>query len=139
MKHLEDTNTTYLQHLLLALYNSVRLLCASLTLFIHSLFPYLFTKTTSNILNNVIDSFPEPVTKKHRILVRFNTKHKDDIYDRCWRILVDNKEILVHKVYIKTSAESVTLPINDEIKFHFLLYGNLEHHISDSTHSVTIY
>jgi hypothetical protein len=122
MNHLQETGTTYLQHAQLAIFNSFRLFCASCILFIHALFPFLFTKTTSKIIDIVKNSFPKI---GDQILVRFNTKWKDDPQHRQWRVLVNGKETLADCVIIKTLAITVEEPIAGEQKFHFNCHGKV--------------
>ncbi|MBO71000.1 MAG: hypothetical protein CL508_01620 [Actinobacteria bacterium] len=53
MKHLEENNETYMQHLRKAMYISVCLLVGCCTAFLHALLPMILTKTTSKILDHV--------------------------------------------------------------------------------------
>jgi hypothetical protein len=62
----------------------------------------------------------------HRILVRFNTKWEQDDQKRRWRILVDGKESLAHKVIIQVEGETVTEPVDGETKDHFLFFGHVD-------------
>ena len=56
MKHLEENNETYLQHLRKAMYISICMLVGCCTAFVHALVPIVFTKTTSKILSHVKDT-----------------------------------------------------------------------------------
>ena len=56
MKHLEENNETYLQHLRKAMYISVCMLGGFCTAFVHAIVPMTFTKTTSKILSHVKDT-----------------------------------------------------------------------------------
>lgn len=61
-----------------------------------------------------------------RVLLRFNTKFADDPERRTWRVLVNGKETLAHKVLIKIPCETITEPISTgEIKHHFLCFGKV--------------
>ena len=122
MKHLKEIEMTYLGHLKLAIINSFKLLFSSVILLIHGLIPSLFVKTTSAIIENVKRSFPQ---KKDRILVRFNTKWRDDWQNRQWRILVNGVETLAHKVVINTQMETIEEEVSGEQKFHFLCSGKV--------------
>ena len=55
MKHLEENNETYLQHLRKAMYISVCMLGGCCTAFVHALVPVVFTKTTGRIVDHVKD------------------------------------------------------------------------------------
>ena len=59
MKHLEEINMSYMQHLTLAMLNAVKLLISSFILIIHGIFPFLFPKTVSLILSDV--KFPKGI------------------------------------------------------------------------------
>lgn len=52
-KHLNNINETYFVHLGRALYFSLFLLIASVACFIHAIFPFLFERTASNLVNEV--------------------------------------------------------------------------------------
>jgi hypothetical protein len=56
MGHLEEVGMGYREHLGLAWLNSLRLLVASVALFVHGCFPFLFVHVASDILKRV--SFP---------------------------------------------------------------------------------
>jgi hypothetical protein len=87
MKHLEEVKMTYLEHLRLASLNSLKLSLSSITLLIHGFIPSLFTKTTSKMIDEIQRSFPRET--QDRILVRFNTKWREDHQGRQWRVLVN--------------------------------------------------
>ena len=121
MKHLEEINMSYMQHLTLAMLNAVKLLISSFILIIHGIFPFLFPKTVSLILSDV--KFPKGI--QDRILVRFNTKWEQDSQKRQWRVLVNGVESLAHKVAIKTPLETIEEQVAGEQKFHFLCFGKV--------------
>jgi hypothetical protein len=123
MKHLQDVNKTYFQHMRIALYNCCRLVYATVALLIHSILPFLFVSTASDILKDTLKPIPN---NTNTILVRFNTKWKNDPISRQWRVLVNGKETLAHKVIIQSLSETVEQPVDGEQKFHFLAYGNIE-------------
>jgi hypothetical protein len=123
MKHLEEVNMSYAGHLGLAMLNSLRLLVSSVALFIHALFPFLFTHTASGLMEDVRNSFPK--VGNDRILVRFNTKWKEDPEKRQWRVLVNGVETLANDVFIKNGSETVEEEISGEKKFHFLCFGKV--------------
>lgn len=54
--HLKDENLSYFQHMKRALGISLKLLFASFLCFIHSVFPFLFTKSASNICKEIISN-----------------------------------------------------------------------------------
>jgi len=135
MNHLRQINKTYFQHFALAIYNSIRLMYASIILVLHAFLPFTFESTASDIIKDIVSSIPK---NKREVLVRFNTKWRDDPAKRQWRVLVDDKETLVHKVIIKTLAETIEKPINNEQKFHFLINGNLEWNITEDQTTVTV-
>lgn len=60
-----------------------------------------------------------------RILVRFNTKWKEDPAQRKWRVLVNRVEYLASDVRIGTYCETIEEPVNGEMKFHFLCLGRV--------------
>ncbi len=121
MTHLEEMKMTYWGHLRLASLNSMRLLWASIVLFVHGCFPSIFTKSASKLLDSVRKSFP--TGEQDRILVRFNTKWQNDPQKRQWRVLVNGVEALAHKVDIRTASETIEEEIAGEQKFHFLCFG----------------
>lgn len=47
-QHPKDTNETYLQHLWFTVTISSQLLLAAITLLLHGIFPFIFTRTTSS-------------------------------------------------------------------------------------------
>ena len=53
VKHLNDINETYIQHLIFASKISYKLLCASIILFIHAIFPFIFVKTASCMIKEI--------------------------------------------------------------------------------------
>ena len=58
-KHLEQTNESYFEHMIIALKISFELLIGSLIAFIHALLPSVFTSSASNKikkLNSFIES-----------------------------------------------------------------------------------
>lgn len=56
MKHLKTNNISYTKHLIRALFNSFKLLLASIILFIHSVLPFLFENTATKLVKQVLDS-----------------------------------------------------------------------------------
>lgn len=123
VKHLEEVGVGYFEHMRLALANSLLLAFSSVTLLVHALIPCLFTKTASSMIKKVVGSFPKK--KADRILVRFNTKWREDPHARQWRVLVNGTEVLAHKVSIQTNSETVEEEIAGEQKFHFLCLGSV--------------
>lgn len=121
-QHLDEVNTTYFEHLGLAIFNSLRLIAIPPILIIHGITPFLFTKTSSNLLKSVLYSFPR--SKGDRILVRFNTKWGQDPLKRQWRVLTNGQEKLAEKVVIREDVETISEPVNNEPKFHFLMHGH---------------
>lgn len=63
MGHLEEVGMGYRDHLGLAWRNALRLLVASLALFVHGCLPFLFVHTASDMLDGV--SFPMSKRKEH--------------------------------------------------------------------------
>jgi hypothetical protein len=55
IKHIKDNNTTYINHMKHAFTLSLKAGSASVILFIHAFIPFLFEKTGSNILKNIIN------------------------------------------------------------------------------------
>lgn len=49
-KHLEDSNTTYLEHFTFAIYASFLLSIAAVTSLIHAVFPFMFKGTAAYIV-----------------------------------------------------------------------------------------
>ena len=121
MKHLNEINLSYWEHMRLALINSVKLLVASIVLTIHAVIPCIFTSTSSKIIKNILNSMPKK--SGERILIRFNTKWKEDRNHRQWRVLIEGKERLVHEVIIGVPCMTLEEEINGEQKFHFLCFG----------------
>jgi len=122
MNHLAEINMTYLQHWSLATKNSGKLTVASVVLLIHACIPFLFERTASRILRSVQHSFPKTGS---RVLVRFNTKHRDDAQGRTWRVLENGVETLAHAVNITIPCETIQEDVAGEPKFHFLCSGKV--------------
>ena len=59
MKHLEEVNLTYFQHLKWAFNSSCKLLYAGLTCMVHSVMPFLFQDVAKNIVYNIYDELEE--------------------------------------------------------------------------------
>jgi len=59
MKHLEETNTTYIQHAIRALTLAGLLMSLSFACFIHALFPFLFVHTSSGWIGKMHKQFEE--------------------------------------------------------------------------------
>lgn len=125
MGHLEDIKLTYLQHLILAIFNAFRLTFASVILVIHGVFPFLFQRVASGIVKDVEKSFVYPLDLGDKILVRFNTKWQEDNLKRQWRVLVNGNETLAAHVCLRTGSYTVEEAINGEQKFHFLCRGKV--------------
>ncbi len=120
MKHLEDVNMTYIQHLILAIVNSGKLLLSSIILFFHGLYPCIFEHTASSLLKSI--KFP---VSGDRILIRFNTKWEADPEKRQWRVLVNGAETLAYNVIILTNCKTIEEEVEGVQKFHFLCHGSL--------------
>jgi len=123
MGHLEEVGMGYLQHLALAWKNALRLVASSVFLVVHGAFPFVLTHAASDTIERVRNSFPKGGSD--RILVRFNTKWKEDPEGRQWRVLVNGEETLASRVSIRTGSDTVEEPINGEQKFHFLCFGKV--------------
>lgn len=123
MGHLEEVGMGYFGHLRLAWLNSLRLGAASVALAVHGAFPFLLAHFASETLEMVQRSFPK--RGRERILVRFNTKWKDDPEGRQWRVLINGSETLARGVSIKTGSETVEEEVQGEQKFHFLCFGRV--------------
>ncbi|NBT58128.1 hypothetical protein EBT16_05025, partial [bacterium] len=100
MSHLRDIGMGYFGHLALAWINALRLLASSFFLVVHGLMPFLLVHAASETIAKVRNSFPKAPTD--RILVRFNTKWRDDPEGRQWRVLVNGEETLASRVTIRT-------------------------------------
>ena len=55
-KHLNEENLSYFNHMKRAMRISFKLLFASILCFIHSIFPFIFTKSASKICKEVVSS-----------------------------------------------------------------------------------
>ena len=53
-RHLKDENLSYFEHMKRAMKISLKLFFASFFCFIHSFFPFLFTRSASNICKEII-------------------------------------------------------------------------------------
>ncbi|SFI64324.1 DUF6356 family protein [Planctomicrobium piriforme] len=122
MNHLAEVNMTYAQHWSMATKNSGKLSIASCVLFVHACLPFLFERTASRILRSVEHSLPKAGT---RILVRFNTKHREDPEGRSWRVLENGVETLAHVVSIAIPCETIREEVAGEVKYHFLCNGKV--------------
>lgn len=60
-----------------------------------------------------------------RILLRFNTKFQEDPQKRTWRVLVDGKEKLADKVFIRVAGETVQEYVDGILKYHILCDGHV--------------
>lgn len=54
MKHLLEVKENYFKHFIEAMIISLSLAYASLTCLFHAFFPFIFTKTASNILRKIL-------------------------------------------------------------------------------------
>ena len=54
MKHLKEVNENYFKHFLEALLIVFVLFAAGLLCLIHSVFPFIFTNTSSNMIKNIL-------------------------------------------------------------------------------------
>lgn len=61
-----------------------------------------------------------------RILLRFNTKYKEDPEGRTWRVLVDGTETLAHKIVTTIPCETIQEPVEGVEKHHFLCWGKVD-------------
>ena len=111
----------YFGHLALAWINALRLLASSFFLVVHGLMPFLLVHAASETIAKVRNSFPKAPTD--RILVRFNTKWRDDPEGRQWRVLVNGEETLASRVTIRTGSDTIEESVGGEQKFHFLCLG----------------
>src|ERR1700722_701737 len=123
MTHLNEIDMGYFEHLKRAGFNAIRLFCASLILLVHGLLPFILVDTASKLVDKVRSSFPK--SKRDRILVRFNTKWKEDPSSRQWRVLVNGTETLAHKESMKTDCETIKEQVEGEQKFHFMCLGKV--------------
>ncbi len=73
ISHIKDRNTTYFMHMLEAIELGSGMLIGGVALFIHSLFPVLFTSTGSDMIKKLY----ERVAKNHRMLL--SSSRKDDV------------------------------------------------------------
>lgn len=124
MKHLEDVDMTYLDHMRFAIINSFRLLKATVALMIHAILPCIFCKTASNTVRDVVEAFRSH-HKNDRILIRFNTKWQEDPDHRKWRVLVNGIEQLAHKVIISVECDTIEEPVEGVQKYHFHCVGEV--------------
>lgn len=53
-KHLDEEKLSYFQHMKRALLISLKLFVASILCFVHSILPFLFTSSASNICKKII-------------------------------------------------------------------------------------
>jgi hypothetical protein len=61
-----------------------------------------------------------------RILVRFNTLHKEDEQHRKWRVLTDGTERLADSVKITVPCETIMEEVGSVEKYHFVCDGIVE-------------
>jgi hypothetical protein len=54
MKHLVEVKENYFKHLVEALWISLTLIVASIACAIHAIFPFIFKKTASTIMRNIL-------------------------------------------------------------------------------------
>ncbi len=54
-KHLKDINETYVQHLVKAMSFSFKTFLVSIVFLIHAIFPFLFERTGSAMLQRILD------------------------------------------------------------------------------------
>ena len=120
----------YFEHMCFALLNSFLLAFSSLALFIHAFAPFIFTTTASSMMERVSRSLHRKIGD--RILVRFNTKWREDPQTRQWRVLVNGVESLARKVLLKTRCETIEENIDGEQKFHFLCFGSVNWNGTDA-------
>ncbi len=59
MSHLKDVKENYFTHLFEALLIVLSLIVATVTCFIHSIFPFLFKKTASSIIRKILQRTDE--------------------------------------------------------------------------------
>ena len=59
MKHLENNNLTYFQHLKQALGYFAAIQLAAICVLVHSIFPFLFEGTASNIIKKLAEEFKQ--------------------------------------------------------------------------------
>lgn len=126
MSHLDEVGMGYFGHLRLAWLNALRLLAAFAALVVHGAFPFIFVHTASGLLGLVMGSIPRG--SRDRVLIRFNTKWKDDPEGRQWRVLVNGEESLASGVSMRVEADTVEEEISGEQKFHFLCLGRVLWH-----------
>lgn len=127
MNHLTRHGLTYLQHLVRAHTNALRLLGAACSLFIHGLFPSSFEYTASDIVRWLSSRMAQP----HRsvALVRFNRKWREDKFHRRWRVNFEGVEYLASSVKIRCPSETSNEPVvvGDDEKYHVKAAGRLYH------------
>lgn len=123
-QHLEDVDMTYWEHFFFATGIAWDLFRATFALTVHAFFPCFFEHTASDIVADANDMFRRGGFPD-RVLVRFNTKWKEDPAGRQWRVLVNGLETLASEVVIRTSVSTIEEAVDGEQKFHFLCFGKV--------------
>lgn len=122
MRHLEEVEMNFFEHWFFTIKTMLKLIAATVILFIHGWLPFLFEHTTSKLVGRIYNSFHRA---GKQILIRFNTKWEDDPQKRQWRILVEGKETLASHISIKVPCYTIEEPVDGIKKFHFLCVGQV--------------
>ncbi len=134
MGHLKDMGMNYFMHMIRAFSFAFEMFVGVVVLLIHGVIPSVFCKEASNRVADIYYRMKSGDSESNRILVRFNTKYKEDDLRRNWRVLINGEETLAHDVYINVPTETIVEPIaTGEIKYHFLCWGSArfsENHIA---------
>lgn len=123
MKHLDDVGMSYWQHMWVAMGCSLRFLRASLAVALHALVPSVFVTAGSSTAHEIVCEFMSYRPYKNRILVRFNTKWKEDELLRKWRVLENGVETLAHEVSITIPCKTIQEDVTEGTRWHFLCWG----------------
>jgi hypothetical protein len=126
MDHLKEVGLTYFQHMQFALKNCMKLFVASILLALHSIMPNWFTNSGSKLVQDIHYDFTARRLWKSRILVRFNTKWKEDPEGRKWRVLQDGVETLAHSVNLTIPCTTIQEDVAEGTRWHFLCWGDVE-------------
>jgi hypothetical protein len=78
-EHPNDVGETYFQHMRMALKFSFNCAWASVTLFIHSFFPFLFPTTGSRTITHLFQTMVKQRMKKHEQECQAKTNHDSEL------------------------------------------------------------
>ena len=121
MNHLDAAGESYLRHSKEGIRLAARLALASITCFIHSLIPKLFTSTASRIMTTELARIKSRLVETSHIQIRYNTKAGTT--DLVWRIIIDGEEFLANSVVIFGTVYSEQSIVDGIEKFNLACDG----------------